>query len=197
MSLSIFSLNKRFGDKVVFNGFSYNFEDKGIYALRGDSGSGKTTLLRIISGLDTEFSGTVTGGGISNASISFQEHRLFPQISALDNILLLSFKSPPSEDEKNQVKEMLFSLGFSEAELALLPHELSGGMKQRISLVRAVIRRSPILLLDEPTKELDADLCKRVNDIILAESKNRLVIISTHSQSDIDYLGATTVEINN
>ena len=197
MSLSISSLNKRFGEKVVFDGFSYTFADKGIYALRGDSGSGKTTLLRIIAGLDTEFSGTVTGGGISKTSISFQEHRLFPQISALDNILLVAFKSPPSDEDKNRVKEMLFSLGFGEAELTLLPHELSGGMKQRISFARAIMRSSPILLLDEPTKELDADLCKKVNDIILAESKNRLVIISTHSQSDIDYLGATTVEINN
>lgn len=196
MSLSISSLNKSFGEKVIFLNFSYNFDERGIYALMGDSGSGKTTLLRIISGLDRDFDGEVFGGGPSSVSVCFQEHRLFGQISALDNILEVSFKSIPSEAEKKEVKEMLFSLGFSEADLQLFPGELSGGMKQRIALVRAIMKKAPILLLDEPTKELDSDLAKRVNDLIKKEAENRLVIISTHSQPDVEYLGAKVIEIN-
>lgn len=196
MSLSISSLNKSFGEKVIFLNFSYNFDEHGIYALMGDSGSGKTTLLRIISGLDKDFDGEVLGGGPSSVSVCFQEHRLFGQISALDNILEVSFKSIPTEEEKKEVKEMLFSLGFSEADLQLFPGELSGGMKQRIALVRAIMKKAPILLLDEPTKELDSDLAKRVNDLIKKEAENRLVIISTHSQHDVEYLGARVIEIN-
>ena len=196
MSLSITSLNKSFGERIIFQGFSYNFEERGIYALMGDSGSGKTTLLRIISGLDRDFGGEVSDGGPSRVSVCFQEHRLFPQLSALDNILEVSFKSIPSDEEKQNVKRTLYSLGFSEADTALFPGELSGGMKQRIALVRAIMKNAPILLLDEPTKELDSDLAKRVNDLIKKESEHRLVIISTHSQSEVEYLGARVIEIN-
>ena len=196
MSLSISLLNKSFGEKVIFQNFSYNFDERGIYALMGDSGSGKTTLLRIISGLDRDFEGEVLGGGLSSVSVCFQEHRLFPQISAIDNILEVSFKDIPSLQDRERVKELLLYLGFSEADLQLFPGELSGGMKQRIALVRAIMKNAPILLLDEPTKELDSDLAKSVNDLIKKESENRLVIISTHSESDVEYLGARVIEIN-
>ena len=194
MSLTLTSISKSFGEKVIFSDLSYTFGQRGIYALVGESGRGKTTLIRMIAGLDRDYIGQIDGGGTKNVSVLFQEHRLFPQLSALDNILLVSRQDLTAE-EKERAVTLLLALGFKKEELELKPAELSGGLKQRISLVRALMRPAPVLLLDEPTKELDAELCTKVNDLIIAEAKRRLVIISTHSQKDIDYLGATKILI--
>ena len=70
MSLKIHDLSKSFGQKTILTGFSYDFSDTGVYILRGKSGIGKTTLLRIIAGLDKEYSGNVSGGGIGNVSFA-------------------------------------------------------------------------------------------------------------------------------
>ena len=84
---------------------------------------------------------------------------------------------------------MLMRLGFKEADLNKKPRELSGGMKQRVAFVRSVLKDSPILLLDEPTKELDTDTADSMLSIISEEAKKRLVIIVTHDElsNKIDY----------
>ena len=194
MSLILKSLSKKFDGKIIFDGFSYEFKERGIYALVGESGSGKTTLIRMIAGLDTDFGGEIAGGGIKNVSLSFQEHRLFPGLSAIENALV-ALQKPNDETKENQARELLRHLGFSEGDMSLLPSELSGGMKQRVSIVRAILKPSPILLLDEPTKELDRELAQKVNGLILEEAKKRLVVISTHNEKDIEYLGAEIIEI--
>ena len=146
MSLKLNNLTKKFGRKVIFENFSYEFNDCGIYILRGKSGVGKTTLLRMISGLDKDFSGEILNGGIKNVSVCFQEYRLFPGLSALDNVVLGYGKN--IDNEKTEIaKKKLLLIGFSEDELSLLPSELSGGMKQRLSFLRAVLKPAPILIL--------------------------------------------------
>ena len=194
MSLTIKNLCKSFGEKQILIDFSYSFSDSGIYVIKGDSGIGKTTLLRIISGIDKKYTGSVIGGGLGNVSFSFQEYRLFPQLTALQNITEVVWEKA---DENNvfSAKEMLLKLGFSQNELDLLPDHLSGGMKQRVSLARAFLKKSPILLLDEPTKELDEALCKIVRNIIHQESKSRLVIMVTHSNQDILEMDAKKIHL--
>ena len=179
MSLSLKNISKSFDDKKIFESFSYSFNENGLYVLTGDSGRGKTTLLRIISGLDENYSGTVDGGGVGNVSFAFQEHRLFPKLTVIQNILVASFKSADKNSE-NATRVLLKTLNFSEEDMQLYPEELSGGMKQRVSIARAILRNSPILLLDEPTKELDSLLAETVADLIAKESLKRLVIVSTH-----------------
>ena len=179
MSLVISNLKKRFGDKVIFDGFSYSFPEKGLFLIRGNSGIGKTTLLRIIAGLDNSYSGTVKGGGYKNVSYAFQEYRLFPTLTARENVTVASFDTVTSTLE--EAASLLFrEFGLSESDLALLPSELSGGMKQRISLIRAILKKSKILLLDEPTKELDPELAYTVRKRIQLEAKERLVIMVSH-----------------
>lgn len=194
MSLIISELRKRFKDKVVFDGFSYSFDDTGVYALTGESGVGKTTLLRMIAGLDNEYSGKIIGGGIGKSSFGFQEHRLFPTLSALDNVILANSDYVTDSCAK-KAKNILFSLGISEEDMHLLPYELSGGMRARVSLARAFMKDCPILLLDEPSKELDPINKEKVLDLIAKESRRRLVIMVTHSVSDAEFCNAKIIKL--
>lgn len=193
MSLSIKNLNKAFDNKIIFKDFSYEFLDTGIYILRGDSGSGKTTLLRIIAGLDNKFSGEISGGGIVNSSFAFQEYRLFPTLSAKDNVMIASKDENYKDSER--AKDLLSMLGFTEDDMELKPDELSGGMKQRVAISRAILKPSPILLFDEPTKELDSALVSSLYEIIKKEAEKRLVIISTHENLPEDIFVRDTIFI--
>lgn len=175
MSLKLNSISKSFAERTVINGFSYNFEESGLYFIVGESGIGKTTLLRIIAGLDNEHTGTVENGGISNISFMFQEYRLFPTLSALKNASI-SVK----DNSTDKAKDLLIRLGFKSDDLRKRPSELSGGMKQRVAFVRAVLKDCPVLILDEPTKELDADTVRIMLEIIKEEANKRLVIAVTH-----------------
>ena len=194
MALTLSKINKSFDKKTIFRDLSYIFQDKGLYILKGVSGVGKTTLLRIIAGLDNDFTGEVSGGGVSNVSYCFQEHRLFPNLSAYDNIAKVSFKDA-SEINKQSAYEMLQRLNFSESDTKLLPKELSGGMRQRVAFARAVLKKTSVLLLDEVTKELDPSLVETVVSIIAEESKNRLVIAVTHDDA-LNGLEAETIYLN-
>lgn len=194
MTLTVSNLKKRFGNKMIFDGFSYSFGERGVYALTGESGIGKTTLLRMIAGLDTDYSGSITGGGIGKVSFAFQEHRLFPSLSALQNAVLAN-NDELTDEAVTAATEMLLSLGISNADMQLYPSELSGGMKARISLARAFLKDAPILLLDEPTGELDAENASIVREIIKKQAEKRLVIIVTHNEDEIFTLSATKIQI--
>lgn len=194
MNLNIKNVTKSFDKKTLFRDFSFSFEENGIYAVTGDSGVGKTTLLRIIAGLDNDFSGEVENGGIGKVSYCFQEHRLFPSLSAFDNVYKVSF-TEEREENKSAVKELLEKLNFSERDMLLRPDELSGGMRQRVAFSRAILKKSPILLLDEATKELDSELADKVLEIISEEAKKRLVIFVTHKPDEITKLGAKIIKL--
>ena len=193
MSLEIKNLTKRFGKKTIVSEFSYHFSEKGLYILRGKSGIGKTTLLRIIAGLDKDYSGEIIEGGIGRISFAFQEYRLFPQLSALENVMIAS--KDDSDANKNIAMDLLSQLGFSFEEMSLLPSELSGGMKQRVSLARTFMKNAPVILLDEPTKELDAILCRQVCEMIKKIAEDKLVIIVTHRDDDLSLLDGKIIDL--
>ena len=193
MSVKIKNLSKSFGKKVIFSDFSYDFGDNGVYILRGESGIGKTTLLRMIAGLDKNFSGEIIGGGTGNVSFAFQEYRLFPELSAIDNVMIASGDN--SDADKIEALSLLSRLGFSAEDTSLLPSELSGGMKQRVSLARALMKKAPVLLLDEPTKELDPALCEKVCEMIKKCAEERTVILVTHKESDAKLLEGEQINL--
>lgn len=195
MGTELKNLTKSFGKKTLFRDFSYKFDNMGIYAVTGASGVGKTTLLRLIAGLDKKYDGEIIGGGISNVSICFQEHRLFPGLTALENITKVSF-TEENEESVLEAKALLKRLNFDENDMNLYPAELSGGMRQRVALARAILRKSNILILDEATKELDSSLVGEVLDIIREESERRLVLLVTHKNEEIEKLGAKIVNLS-
>ena len=188
MGIVIKNLTKAFGDTPIIDKLSLTFPEQGLYRIGGPSGVGKTTLLRIIAGLDTEYIGEVSG--VEKVSFAFQEYRLFPWLTALDNVVVAAFDDASSEN-REKAKETLMRLGFTEDEIHLRPSQLSGGMKQRVSLARAFLRSAPLLLLDEPTKELDINLVDAVREMIVEASAERLVILVTHDTyfDDIGFSG--------
>ena len=192
MSLKIKNLSKSFDGKTILRDFSFDFADRGIYLVKGESGIGKTTLLCIISGLDQDYIGDVLGGGINNVSFAFQEYRLFPTLTAIEN-LIFAISDTKDEAVVSKAQSLLTKLNFAKDEFHLLPDQMSGGMKQRISIARALMKDCPILLLDEPTKELDRNNISAVHSLILSEGENRLVIIVSHSEVDAATLPATEI----
>ncbi len=184
MSLQLKEVEKRYGEKILFRGLSYQFSSPGLYLLRGGSGSGKTTLLRMIAGFDGEYGGMITGGGLANCSFAFQEHRLFPQLDALSNVtIVLGEEKEKRQAYRAAAAEALLSLGFAEEDFKKKPSALSGGMKQRVALSRAFAAERPILLLDEPDKELDPLLKARLYQKIAEEAEKRMVLLVSHAES--------------
>ena len=194
MSLEIKGLGKKFGQKVLFCDFSYSFADNGIYVLRGESGIGKTTLLRMISGLDNDYVGVIEKSS-PEVSVCFQEYRLFNNLTALENVTEVSFKKATDQDISH-VKSLFKRLNLYESDMLLHPTELSGGMKQRVAFIRAIAKKSPLLILDEPTKEVDPENAAIMRQIIKEESKKRLVLMVTHKTEDISDFEATILEIS-
>ena len=142
-------------------------------ALMGPSGCGKTTLLRCIAGLRKPDAGSAVAEG--RVSAVFQEPRLFPWLTAAQNIALVS----PGDTDR-----WLRPLGLAEA-ADRYPAELSGGMRQRLSIARALAYGGDILLLDEPFKGMDAALRSQVSALIRREWAGKTLLLVTHEQSDL------------
>ncbi|GHU71401.1 sulfate transporter [Clostridia bacterium] len=170
---------KRFDEKVVLDGFDWEIPFGSRVCLGGPSGVGKTTLLRILAGLDRLDSGSVIGlPGV--VSYQFQEDRLLPWYTARRNLSLIT-------DEPDVWLERV-GLG---GEGSHYPDELSGGMRRRLSLAKALATPAPLLLLDEPFKELDADSKARIMELVRGQSDGRRgwIILVTHDPRDAEALG--------
>lgn len=150
--LEIRELTVSYGEKLVLDRFSLTVPAEGVTALAGPSGCGKTTLLRVLIGLETPSSGSVTGLDPSKAVLLFQENRLFPWRTAEQHITDVL----PRPDRET-VRRWLAAAGL-EGEEGTYPAALSGGMARRLSLVRALalaeVRRGWVLL-DEPFAGVD------------------------------------------
>ena len=171
--MKINNLTKKFGSKVIFDNFSLELQDNGINYILGESGIGKTTILRIIAGLDKSFKGEISP---SDAKIScvFQEPRLFPNLTLKENVEIVSQAS------KFKLEELLKILEL-ENEANSLPASLSGGMKMRASIARALYHDGDVYLMDEPFAALNDELKARALPKIFELLKGKTVIIVTHN----------------
>ena len=186
--ITLSDVTRRFDDKIVLSKLSFTFPDKGVFALMGPSGSGKTTLLRLLAGLDQPDGGHIESSH-KKIAFAFQEHRLLPWLNCEDNLKLVL-----SRDNKhsNSVQKWLSILEISDS-AKLLPNALSGGMKQRLSLARALVFDGDLLLLDEPFSALDQDLKQRIAPHIKELAQSRLTVLVTHDPGDASLLGATVL----
>jgi len=180
MTLQIRNLNKRFNDLHVLKDLTIDIEKTGITCIMGPSGCGKSTLLNIISGLDKEDSGSLIGFD-NSISYVFQEDRLIPWKNVQENIYFVLKGKVEKEKIKGTTQKYLNMVGLQEYS-KYYPHQLSGGMKQRVSILRAFVYPASLLLLDEPFSSQDI---KRKNNLIqffsdLVERENKSVILVTH-----------------
>ena len=174
--LKIKNLTASYENEMIFSNLSYEFEDRKKYAITGRSGIGKTTLLHILCGLKAPDSGEIETNYTRPAYI-FQDSRLFPWLTAIENLTLVS-------GDKTRAEALLTSLLFEKEDLSKYPHELSGGMKQRVSIARALCFDGDILLMDEPFKGLDKEMKQSIRKTVFDYAKNKTVIIITHDADD-------------
>lgn len=180
-------LSFRYGKKTILDGYSLTLHGPGIHTLTGPSGCGKTTLLRLILGLQKPTSGSVS---VSEKPVAaFQEYRLFPWLDAAENVAIAR-STRNSREMLDEAMDLLRSFGFSDSEMHAYPDQLSGGMKQRISICRALFSESNLLLFDEPTKELDQALRETVCAAFRRRAENSLILLTTHRMEEIELLGA-------
>ena len=164
-------------------------------SLLGPSGCGKSTLLRIIAGLITPTAGTIQWPATDDQrpddiGFVFQEATLMPWASVLENVYLpLKLRGKQLKDVKPQLMDALTRVGLADFATAF-PRELSGGMKMRVSIARALVTRPPVLLMDEPFAALDEFTREKLDDDLLAlwEAENWTVIFVTHSVYESVYL---------
>ncbi len=167
--------------KTIFDNFDVIFEQGKINVILGGSGVGKTTLLNAIAGIKS-YEGQIEGceGGVSYI---FQKDRLIPSISVYKNLdLILKGVVKDKAERKRMIEQTAVDLEISDV-LKSLPSEISGGQAQRVSMARAFLYPSDVMLLDEPFKALDTALKTRLikQFAALQEKKNKTVVFVTHA----------------
>ena len=186
--LKINKISFAYGEKQIFSNFSLDVNDGDRICLFGQSGCGKTTLIRLIAGLENQQSGIIEGIKDKKISYCFQEDRLLPFKTVLENITLMG-----ANEEK--AKTLLNELGLGD-EIDSKPESLSGGMKKRVALARALAQEFDILLLDEPFTALDEENIHTAIKVVDKYSRGKTVILVTHSQSDANELNCKIVNFN-
>lgn len=191
MSIIITDLCKTYDDNEVLKNVNITLKDNSIYCLMGASGIGKTTLLRIIMGLEHADSGSVSGIDTKSISCMFQEDRLIPYLSAIENVRIVLH----GKNNRNEIRNNLLSI-LPDDSLDIPVSSLSGGMKRRVALARALSYTGKLIILDEPFTGLDKDTKLNVIDYILKMRNNRILLIATHGTDDANLLGAEIIKLN-
>ena len=171
--------------------------------LLGPSGCGKTTLLRIFAGLDTPTAGTLRRNGqVDDLSYVFQDATLMPWASVATNVRLpldleRGPRRLPMEARRGRVREALERVGLADFDAAR-PSELSGGMRMRVSIARALATQPSLLLMDEPFGALDDITRQHLDDELLglAARQNLTVVFVTHSIFEAVYLSSRVVVLS-
>jgi NitT/TauT family transport system ATP-binding protein len=174
------NVKKSFGDKLVFDSLNCLFHANSVTAITGPSGCGKTTLLRMIAGLDKTYSGNILHAYDRMAYV-FQEYRLLDWLTVYENIAFVIEDSPITPEQHAQIMELLAMVELDDFK-DYYPSELSGGMKQRVSLCRAFIYPGNLILMDEPFSSLDYELKQKISNKLLAfiRRSNKTALYVTH-----------------
>ncbi|MEE2963618.1 MAG: ABC transporter ATP-binding protein [Acidobacteriota bacterium] len=185
------------GPLTILSNLTLSLRPGDAASIVGPSGSGKSTLLYVLGALEPPTAGTVTLDGVNPFTLSstelavfrnrrvgfvFQDHLLLPQCTVLENVLIPTLVGERESDAPDRARELLDGVGLADR-LDHRPGELSGGERQRVSLARALIRRPPLLLCDEPTGNLDRVAGDVVASMLfdLHERQKTILLIVTHN----------------
>ncbi len=178
MPILVKNISKSFNQKVIIKDLSIELPDKGKICFFGKTGIGKSLFMDILSGLCTPDNGCITGLENKKISVVFQEDRLLPWLTALENI-----RSVMCKRKKCLCQDLLKNIGMQNY-ADKFPDELSGGMRRKIAIARALAHEGDVLLLDEPFNGLDYESKNRIFDIIYEYSSSRLSILVTHNAEE-------------
>ncbi|WP_292888704.1 ABC transporter ATP-binding protein [Methanobrevibacter sp. UBA212] len=202
MSIEVKNINKSFKSKKtdnlsVLEGINLHIDDGEFVCLLGPSGCGKTTLLRLIAGLDQPSSGEIIANGdkvdkpSGDRAVIFQQYSLFPWLTVLQNVTfgLEMTKKGSKEENIAAAERYLTSVGLIDFKDSY-PHELSGGMKQRVAIIRSLLNHSPILLMDEPFSALDMQNRHKLQEQLIGVWKRfeNTIVFVTHDVDEAVYL---------
>lgn len=188
-------LTRRYGPVTALDELTLDIGGGTVTALLGPSGCGKTTALKLIAGLVDPTAGRVRFGGRDVTDVPaerrgtvmvFQDHRLFPYLSAGDNVAFgLRMRGVPRRERRGAAETVLEQVGLA-GSASRHPSELSGGQRQRVALARALVLQPEVLLLDEPLANLDAHLRQDMRDLILDVQRERQLttVVVTHDQEE-------------
>ena len=176
--------------KPVLSHVSMLFDGPGQYALLGPSGCGKTTLLRLCAGLLSPNSGSIERSP-GPVAFCFQEDRLLPWYTVGKNVTLALSREVQRDRERAAriAQSWLDRVGLPDV-ARMYPAELSGGMKRRASLARALAYDAPILMMDEPFRALDEQAHGDMLHLVRACSQGKLLLLVTHDERDADGMQA-------
>lgn len=189
MSIKLINIEKNFGNKKIYDKFSLTFEEGKINCILGKSGCGKSTLLNIIANLEEINSGEIIGVPEKIAYV-FQEDRLIEWNSIYTNMELPLLKFYTKDEREEKIKNILREVELEDY-INSYPKELSGGMRQRANIARALLYNGELLLMDEPFKSLDKSSKENIIKIFKKNhlEKNNTVIMVTHDINEALSLG--------
>lgn len=196
--IEIRNLKKMFNKEVLFDNFNLTIYENEILILMGPSGIGKSTLLNIIGQLDDDYTGTITYDRILFEGIQvpfpfvFQEFdSILPWKTVAENICLV--RDGITEEELDLVLRMVSLYDHSNK----YPVELSGGMKQRVEIARALICKSKLLLMDEPFGSLDQEMRRKLQDFVIELQRETgiTIVMVTHDHDEAQRMGSRIVVI--
>lgn len=196
MTLELQNISKSFDGLPVLRNLNLSFDQGQCYCLMSPSGSGKTTLLRILMGLEQPDQGMVLADGkpqdMNSLTVSavFQEDRLCESFSPIENVSMCAGRSIKTPRIKWELARLL-----PEECLNRPVSTLSGGMKRRVAVIRALLTPSRILLMDEPFTGMDDELKRNVISYIREKQDGRLLILSTHQEEDVELIGGELVRL--
>lgn len=199
--ISLVGVSKRFGDVIAVDNASFSIPSNRFVSIIGPSGCGKSTILRIVSGLmkpsagEVEVRGEPVRGPAKDIGMVFQSPVLLPWRSTLDNVLLMSeMRGDTPALHRDRAIELLQLAGLEGFEKSY-PHQLSGGMQQRVGICRALLLNPSVILMDEPFGALDVISRERMGFELLkiwAHSRNTVLFV-THSITEAVLLSDTVI----
>lgn len=188
MDIAVKKISKSYGEEQVLKDFSCDFLEGKLTCIMGRSGGGKTTLIKLLMGLEKPTEGSIEGLFGKKISAVFQEDRLCENLSAAANIRLVC---------RNHVSDEELKRAFQRVCLDEVWHkpvrELSGGMRRRVAILRALFAEYDCLILDEPLKGLDEETKQKTAAYILEKTQGKTVLAVTHEEEETELLKAEKI----
>lgn len=183
-------ISKSYGNKIVLKNFNIDIREGQTTFMLGKSGSGKTTFSKIVLGLEKIDTGEISGLDGKKISVVFQEDRLMENMTIGSNFKM----TVDSHINRKQIVEKMEKIGLFQP-LESKISELSGGMKRRISILRAFLIEFDLIVMDEPFRGLDEETKEKVMNFVIQNIKGKTAIIITHNKGEVEYFAEKIQEL--